>query len=422
MQAVTIEQNGLRRVNYGIERNLERNAGYKAKNGHKGRREKPARARDDRIRNILCLAAGLCCLIAGLCCLLATPVQAQAPENNGYVADKPLELYSHDTIQGDLYYTVGNSYYSGKVYPGEVYSVIHTVNLPEGANVKFARLYVYWTWSAEGVEGRYPEMKVSFNGEELKPEKEYSDRKGWGIYNYPTGTWAYDVSAYVPGPGTFSTDIENTGPGASYVCFDGAGLLIVYTDPSGKYIEYWVSEGADELNSQVDENGNPLYYATSNQTICDMLRPNLQLPVRSATLWTIIQSGNWEDNTLLVNDKKFTGVCDGKPYPDLDIDIREIKDCLKSGENSIHFQAVGDYVVPSGSFLVVERDSLTEEVQTPSGKTSENSEEINTVKAPEETSSIKAEKAPGCGFVFTLITLLTGGNLAAKTRKYKFRK
>lgn len=408
-------------MNYGIERNLEINAGYKAKNGHKGRREKPASARYDSIRNILCFAAGLSCLIAVLCCLLASPVQAQAPEYNGYVADKPLELYSHDTIQGDLFYTVGNSYYSEKVYPGDVYSVIHTAKLPEGAKVKFARLYVYWTWSAEGVVGRYPEMNVIFNGEEIKPEKEYSDRKGWGIYNYPTGTWAYDVSAYVPGSGTFSTDIKNTGPASSYVCFDGVGLLIVYNDPSGKYIEYWVSEGADMLNSQMDENGNPLYYATPNQTICDMLRPNLELPVRSATLWSIIQSGNWEDNTLLVNDKRFTGICKGKPYKDLDIDVREIKDFLKSGENSIQLQAVGDYVVPSGTFLVVERDSLAEKVQTPSEKSSENSEETNTVKAP-ETSSIKSEKTPGCGFVFTLITLLTGAKLASKSRKYKSRK
>lgn len=422
MQAVTIEQNGPRRVNYEIGGSLEGNAGYNEKNGHKGRREKTSRAKYVRIRNIFCLASGLCCLIAGLCCLLASPVQAQTPENNGYVADKPLELYSHDTIQGDLYYTVGNSYYSGKVYPGEAYSVSHAVNLPEGASVKFARLYLYWTWSAEGVEGKYPEMKLSFNGEELKPEKEYSDRKGWGIYNYPTGTWAYDVSAYVSGSGTFRTDIENTGPDASYVCFDGTGLLVVYTDPNGKYIEYWVSEGADELNSQVDENGNPLYYATSNQTICEMLRPTLQLPVRGATLWTITQSGNWENNTLLVNDKEFPGVCDGKPYPDLDIDIREINDCLKSGENSILFQAVDDYVVPSGSFLVVERDSLTEEVQTPSGEASENSEEANAVEVPEETSDIKAEKAPGNGLVSTLIILLAGGKLAAKRWKYKFRK
>lgn len=407
MQTGTLEQNGHRWMNKGIERDLKRNTGHKAKNGHWN-------------RNIFCLAAGLCFLIAGLCCLLASPVQAQTPENNGYVADKPLELYSHDAIQGDIYYTIGNSYYSGKVYPGEVYSVSYNVNLPEGASVKFARLYVYWTWSAEGVEGRYPEIKLSFNGKEIEPEKEYSDRKGWGIYNYPTGTWAYNVSSYVSGSGAFSTDIENIGPDASYVCFDGAGLLIVYTDPNGKYIEYWVSEGADELNSQIDENGNPLYYATPNQTICELLRPNLHLPALSATLWTIIQSGDWENNTLLVNEEKFPGVTDGKPYPDLDIDTREIKDYLNSGENSILFQAVGDYAVPSGIFLVVERDSLPEEVQVTSGESSGNTEESNMTKEnSEESSGMKAEKSPGYGLVSTLICLSAGGKLLSGCRKQK---
>ena len=197
--------------------------GRNAKYRHRDRREKPG-----RVGNMLCLATGLCCLITVLCCLLVAPALAQAPENNGYVADKPLEVYSHDMVQGGLTYTVGNSYYSGKVYPGDVYSVSHNVNLPEGATVKLARLYVYWAWSAEGVTGRYPELNLSFNGEELEPEREYSDRKGWGIYDYPTGTWAYDVSAYIPGSGVFSTDIENTGSGASYVCFDGVGLLLVY--------------------------------------------------------------------------------------------------------------------------------------------------------------------------------------------------
>lgn len=401
----------------GIKNYLKINPEYKAKNRHEKEKKGLRMA-----GNILHLAAGLCWLIAGLCCLLAAPALAQSPENNGYVADKPLELYIHDTVQGDLYYTVGNSYYSGKVYPGDVYSVSHNVNLPEGTTVKFARLYAYWTWSAEGIQGRYPEMKLSFNGEELTPEREYTDRKGWGIYDYPTGTWAYDVSDRISGSGTFVTDIENTGPGASYVCFDGAGLLIVYTDPNGKYIEYWVSEGADMLNSQVDENSNPLYYTTPNQTICEMLKPTLQLPVRSATLWTIAQSGNWEDNILLVNEERFPGICNGKPYPDLDIDVREIKDYLKSGENSILFQAIGDYVVPSGTFLVIERDSLAGVTQTSTGETSANPEETDPTpeasetRAQAETSEKETEKAPGFEFISTL-ALLTGGKLAAGHRK-----
>ena len=432
MQAGSVEQKGGPRKAHGIKKDLEINTENKAESDHKGRnakyRHRDRREKPGRVGNILCPAAGLCCLITVLCSLLVAPALAQAPENNGYVADKPLEIYSHDTVQGDLSYTVGNSYYSGKIYPGDVYSVSHNVNLPEGATVKLARLYVYWTWSAEGVTGRYPELNLSFNGEELEPEREYSDRKGWGIYDYPTGTWAYDVSAYIPGSGAFNTDIENTGPGASYVCFDGVVLLLVYTDPNGKYLEYWVSEGADELNSQVDENGNPLYYATSNQTICEMLKPTLQLPVRSATLWTITQFGNWEDNALLVNEEKFPGICNGKPYPDLDIDVREITGSLKSGENSILFQAVGDYVTPSGAFLVLEKDSPTDEEQASTGETSENPNE--TELAPEasytetsgtETSGTEAEKAQGFEFVSTLV-LLTGGKIAAGHRKQEARK
>ncbi|AKB29114.1 Cell surface glycoprotein [Methanosarcina siciliae C2J] len=438
MQDGSIKRKGNRRLPCRIRKNPIINAGCKAKNRHFDRTEKNRcknRCRDrkekfGKVVNILPLTAGICLLITLFCGLMIPPALAQSPENNGYVADKPLEVYSHDTVQGDLIYTVGDSYYSGKVYPGDVYSVIHNVNLPEGATVKFARLYVYWTWSAEGITGRYPEMNLSFNGESLEPEREYSDRKGWGIYDYPTGTWAYDVSTYVPGSGTFKTDIENIGSGTPYVCFDGVGLLIVYTDPNGKYMEYWIGEGAEELNSQMDENGNPLYYASPNQTICEMLRPTLQFPVRSATLWTIIQSGNWEDNILLVNGNEFPGICNGKPYPDLDIDTREVKDYLKSGENSILFQAVGDYAVPSGSFLVVEKDSLTEEAQVDSQaedvqasleETSENPGTSDIENSGDETSGDKTENTPGFEFISTLV-IITGGKLAAGHRKQKTRK
>jgi len=411
MKTRRIEQKGDIKKTSKTRKNWKITGKHKVKSEHKIRR-----VRLGQEKNRFHRLARLFCVLAGLCCLLAIPALAQTPEKNGYIGDKPLETCIHETGKGDLYYTVGNSYYSGKVYPGDVYTVTHNIDLPEGATVKFARLYNYWTWSAEVVTGRDPEMKLSFNGKELTPEKEYSDRKGWGIYNYPTGTWAYNVTDLVSGSGTYSTDIENTGPAASFVCIDGVGLLIVYTDPNGKDIEYWINEGADELNSQMDENGNPIYYATSNETICEMLKPTLQLPVRSATLWTIAQSGNWMDSNLLVNDQKFPGITDGEPYQDLDIDTKDITDGLKSGENAINFQAIGDYVVPSGAFLVIEKDPQAKETaQTTSMETSEKAEE--TGKSP-ETSGAEAKKTPGLGFDFTL-ALLTGGKLVAGHRQKK---
>jgi hypothetical protein len=390
------------------------NRELKAKSGYMGRGTKLCLDGNSFYRLVM-----LCCVLAGLYCVLAAPALAEAPEKNGYIADKPLETYSHDTIKGDLYYSVGDGYYSGKVYPGDVYTVNHNVELPEGAKVKFARLYDYWTWSAEGTTGRDPEMKLSFNGNELKPEKKYTDRKGWGIYDYPTGTWAYDVSAYVNGSGTFKTDIENTGPEASFICFDGVGLLIVYTDPNGKDIEYWINEGADMLDSQMDENGNPLYYATTNDTICELLKPTIQLPVRSATLWTVSQSGNWMNSTLLVNGEELSGITDGTPYPDLDTDTRDITANLKSGENSILFHNIGDYVVPSGAFLVIEKDpGAKETAQASSESTSQKSEDTSTNT---EASNAEAKKVPGLGFGFTL-ALLTGSRIAAAHKKKEDRK
>jgi len=408
MKTRKVEQKRDQKKNYNTKKNREITKKHKVKSEHKIRRVKLSQERN-RFHRL----AKIFCVMAGLCCLLAVPAMAQAPEKNGYIADKPLETYVHDTVKGDLYYSVGSSYYSGKVYPGDVYSVTHNVDLPEGATVKFARLYNYWTWSAEGVTGRYPEMKLSFNGKELTPEKEYSDRKGWGIYDYPTGTWAYNVTDLVSGSGTYSTEIGNTGPEASFVCIDGVGLLIVYTDANGKDIEYWINEGADELNSQMDENGNPLYYATPNETVCEMLKPTLQLPVRSATLWTIAQSGNWKDSNLLVNDQKFSGITNGEPYPDLDTDTRDITDCLKSGENSILFQDIGDYVVPSGAFLVIETDPQAK--AQASEETSGKSEETGKTQ---DTSGAEAKNTPGFGFGYTF-ALLTGGKLVAGHRHKK---
>lgn len=122
-----------------------------------------------------------------------------SPESvNGYLGDKPLTIYSHETITGNLTYSIGSSYYSGKLYPGNPYQVEHTISIPTGATVKFARLYAYWTWSAIGITGRYPDLNLIFDDDELSPSATYDDRKGSDTYyDYPSGTWAYNVTNYV---------------------------------------------------------------------------------------------------------------------------------------------------------------------------------------------------------------------------------
>jgi hypothetical protein len=175
-----------------------------------------------------------------------------------------------------------------------------------------------------------------------------------GIYDYPAGTWAYDITSIVSGSGSHTAVIENIGPKDAYFCIDGIGLLVVYTDVNGKDIEYWINEVCDMLNSQIEDVGTPTY-TTPEQTITEMMIPTISHdPIEKATLWTIVQSGNQDANRLYINNRKWPGICDGIPYPNLDIDTRDVTEHLTVGKNTIYFQAVEDYAVPSGSFLVVE--------------------------------------------------------------------
>jgi|LGVF01.1.fsa_nt_gb archaellum component FlaF (FlaF/FlaG flagellin family) len=336
-----------------------------------------------------------------LLCMLIMPGVAQEPEINGYLADKPLTTYQHDTIKGGLIFTVGNSFYSGKLYPDDTYDILFSVPIPKTATVKTARLYNYWTWSAKGITGMYPEMKLTFDGNEISPQVKYDDRKQWGINDYPTGTWAYDVTNYVKESSSHTAVIENTGLDNVFVCMDGLGLLIVYTDENGNDIEYWINEGCDMLNSEMEDDGTPLFFTTPDQTTTEMMIFSIHgSTVKSAFLHTVIQSGNWDANMLIVNDMNFTGVCNGVPHTDLDIDERDITEYLVDGENIIQFRASGDYAIPSGSFLVVEKDPNAEGSVAVVTEVVVNTQDTATADVGRE------EDIPGFGVLFAVAMVL----------------
>ncbi|MFV9629785.1 MAG: DUF3344 domain-containing protein [Methanosarcinales archaeon] len=285
--------------------------------------------------------------------------ESQEEEVNGYKGDKPLTTYRHDTTTGDLYFSHGDSVYGGKIYPdGTTYTVTHDVTLPDGATVEFARLYNYWTWSACGTTGQYPTMTLTINDNAVEPHAKYDDRKGWGeVYDFPAGTWAYDVTSQVTGSGTYTTVVTNTDTDSkSFVCMDGIGLLIVYNDPNGQQIEYWINEGADML-STMDTSGD---VTAKEATTTSLFSGSVDLgSVESARLWTVVQSGGNEDNKLIFNAAEWTEVYDGTPYSDLDIDeARDVKDNLVASDNIAKIQAApvstgGDYLMPSNAFLVI---------------------------------------------------------------------
>ena len=287
--------------------------------------------------------------------------KSQAVGYNGYTGDKPFTTYANGTIEGNLFYTIGDSFYSSLLVPGDNYTVNHTVTIPGGATVKFARLYSYWTWSYDSSDdtGKYPVMNLTFDGNVLLPEAKYDDKKGWGlVYDYPTGTWAYNVTSLVTGSGNHTTVVNNTDTDPdAYFCMDGLGLLVVYEDASGNEVEYWINEGADMV-STMDTSGG---LTPQEATVTSLFSGSINLSrVESARLWTVVQSGGHTGTRLIFNTMSWTGVYDSTPYVDLDIDeARDVKDYLVSTDNIAKIEPpdisedYGDYFTPSNAFLVI---------------------------------------------------------------------
>jgi len=277
---------------------------------------------------------------------------------NGYVGDKPLTTYAHEIITGNITYTYGDSKYSGKLFTDDIYTVNHDITLPAGATVKFARLYNYWTWSATGTTGKYPVMSLAFDGSPLSPEVQYDDRKGWGSsYDFPAGTWAYNVTGLVTGSGAHTTVVKNTDTDSdAFFCMDGLGLLVVYEDPNGQVVEYWINEGADIISTQKPASGG---LTPEEATVTSLFQGYVDLSnVESAQLWTVVQSGGDPNDKLLFNNMNWTGVYDSTPYSDLDIDEeRAVEDHLTANDNTAWISGApyppGDILTPSNAFLVI---------------------------------------------------------------------
>jgi hypothetical protein len=280
--------------------------------------------------------------------------------HNGYAGDKPLETYAHGIVKGSLIYDYGNSSYSNKISSGGKYTVSHTLDLPAGATVKLARLYNFWTWSATGTTGVTPSMSLQFNSDSLTPETEYSDMKGWGSqYDYPTGTWAYNVTGLVSGNGTYTTTVTNTNSDSkNYFCIDGIALLVVYEDASGKEVEYWINEGCDMISTMSSSGGLTPEDATVTIPFEDS---SINLSnVDDARLWTTVQSGGHEGIALGFNEMNVSGVYNSTPYSDLDIDeARPVGTYLLAENNMAQIIAPsvtdnsGDYLTPSSAILAV---------------------------------------------------------------------
>lgn len=294
-----------------------------------------------------------------------------------YTGDRPLETVYTGQFPGDYWYSAGSSTYRGSLPTGEEWQVVITPKFPAGANIRYQRLYLYWTWSRLGQEPIYPELAVYHDTLPLRQTARYMDHKGFtGTNDYYTGMDSFDVPTLTPGtPSTFS--VVNTATDNRTVSIYGAALLVVWEYPGDPHMQIWVKEGADLLYSSF---GISPDMATSTIRFEGRIWPKKE--IQSARLFLAAPSGGYSRenipgrNALMVNripeeslpasfsqifsvmfpgyqGKAWNDVFGGDEMHQIGIEEKEIIRYLQADDNRVEVRDQGDYLLLTNAIFGV---------------------------------------------------------------------
>jgi hypothetical protein len=275
--------------------------------------------------------------------------------NNGYKSKSfaglpSLVLHEYGKFNGSIVYTVGNSS-KVELEPANTTTTGFDITIPGGATVRTARLYVYWYDSWYSAVHGDADLEVTFDGHSFTtPGASYTDGKGFGSYNYPKGTYAYDVTSDVSGTGTYTATIENTAADTNTM-LTGQLLLVVYEDATEPEMEYWITEGCDLLKA--DSN----YCVSPAEAIANVtFEGTIDVTNKSARLITVVAQGNELGTDLSFNDKIWEDVWQVPAgNSKIDIDDRSVTSWLNPSDNVADFRDTGTMgMQASNAILVVE--------------------------------------------------------------------
>jgi hypothetical protein len=290
--------------------------------------------------------------------------------HTNYTGSK-LYLYDTDWIYGNIRYTIGNSKYVGTDGGWNDYRVNFEDVIPEditGADIKLARLYLYWTWGKvfninKSKSVPVPiEADIEFNGVLLSEDRRYFESPhatkeafnvGWGAYAYdiPSDTVKSDNSAVVdktPFKNKYDSDPDYRNP-YPFGIF-GVGLLVIYESDCGVLTNYWINEGGDVLygDANAADIADMVTIAAFDGEIEDTEMVN-------ATLQTVVPGGD-DITALYFNGEKWDNVWDGN----IGIDHRQVTEHLLTKDNKARLQYLGgkskdvdDSMMSANAFLFV---------------------------------------------------------------------
>ncbi|UYZ40934.1 MAG: DUF3344 domain-containing protein [Candidatus Methanospirare jalkutatii] len=301
------------------------------------------------------------------------------PVVNGYKGDgwqdgRGIDTY-YNTTQGhfNVRYSVGDSYYlSGYHNPNwTTYTVNWTkddLSIPNAATIKKALLYVYYCWDkspdgdpTDAGDGYY--VNLTFNGISKMPVRHFTDRKGFGYYDFPFGMIVYDVTNELDAAGTNTAVLTYTWPSGAYkdLSIKGMVLLVVYEHINEPERIIFINEGFDILSADKR-------YGVSSEEATTYAKFNITEDVWKfgrAKLITIAPNASDGDdkNRLYFNDHCWKGVWDHYVGDtELGINETDVTLYIKQGENIAAFQShipaggtKGDFMDASNAILILEK-------------------------------------------------------------------
>lgn len=224
---------------------------------------------------------------------------------------RSLSLYRHGTVNGGII-LANDSEYSGLLEKDGSKSYAVSLNIPENATVTDARLYVYTTWShnAGNSVGKKASLSVTYNGDTLKEDDRYLDRKGFGIYDYPAETLCYSINPDYLWNGTQLFTLTNTGVAKDEVAVYGIVMVAVYEDPDSPTTEYWIGEGSDVIYAD-PEFGVTSANATTRMVFPGTIDTSAVSNARLITISTAASGTTDDDNTVTFNGRQWKDALTG---------------------------------------------------------------------------------------------------------------
>ncbi|MCK4270346.1 MAG: DUF3344 domain-containing protein, partial [Methanogenium sp.] len=248
---------------------------------------------------------------------------------------------------GNCLYSAGDSVYksgySGWAEPD--YTVLWTdADLPvrAGAVIEETRLYVYYTFDYKDTISN-DNYALTFNGDDLTGTEDaaYSDRKGFGSYNYESGVLIYDVTGIFDSSGNSAIFTNNEDLTQNkQISFHGFMLVTIYSYEGAQDIHVILNEGYDQLYV------NQEYHVSSDETYAyapfDSL--NYEDDV-SATLVTFVPAGIAPEGALWINGEKVADDAWSAPpgaLHQIGINSFDATEQIRNGDNIVAFQQTGN--------------------------------------------------------------------------------